>query len=277
MVTQTRSGPFFRAVAAKSDPTNARASSRIAARRAPLASSPYRNSSSNWSTTRSSCGPSGTSASAISAKPNAEARSVESKRDCRASVNASSSTAAASAAANLCSGADPGLTMTYFHSPAGRSGTTPARTSEDLPEPDGSTTAVNWALRNFCASAALWHRKPTQGMDRPHCDCRQNLQLHGGRANRAGRRQARDRRLIARWSLRTGNAVRGERLPGEIPARGLRLPRHPRHRNHPRRRACAQPRASGSGAEHCPCDYFDHRCNGKNPSCRITDTAERPR
>src|ERR1700747_2835828 len=95
--------------------------------------------------------------------------------------------------------------------------------------------------------------------------------------NRAGPRQARDRRLVARRSLRTGNAVRGERLPGEVSARGLRLPRHPRHRTHPRRRACAQPRASGSGAEHCPCDYFDHRCNGKNPSCRITDTAERPR
>src|SRR4029077_4731317 len=41
-------------------------------------------------------------------------------------------------------------------------------------------------------------------MDRPHRDRRQNLQLHGGRANRAGRRQARDRRLVARRSLRTG-------------------------------------------------------------------------
>ena len=52
------------------------------------------------------------------------------------------------------------------------------------------------------------------------------------------------------------------------------IPRHRRHRNHPRRRACAQPCASGSGTERCPCDHFDHRCNGKNPSCGITDTAE---
>ena len=55
----------------------------------------------------------------------------------------------------------------------------------------------------------LWHPKPTQGMDRPHRDCRQDFQLHGGRANRAGRRQACNRGLIARRPLRTGNAIRG--------------------------------------------------------------------
>ncbi len=35
------------------------------------------------------------------------------------------------------------------------------------------------------------------------------LKLHGGRANRAGRRQACNRGLIARRPLRTGNAIRG--------------------------------------------------------------------
>ena len=79
-----------------------------------------------------------------------------------------------------------------------------------------------------------------------------------------------------RWSLRTGNAVRGERLPGEVSARGLRLHRHRRHRNHPRRSAGAQPRASGSGAKRCPCDHSNHRCSGKTPSRGMTDTAAHP-
>ena len=90
-------------------------------------------------------------------------------------------------------------------------------------------------------------------------------------------RQARDRRVVARRSLRTGNAVRGERLPREVSACGLRLHRHRRYRDHPRRGACAQSRASGSGAEHRPCDHFHHRRRGKNPSCGMTDTAEHPR
>ena len=62
----------------------------------------------------------------------------------------------------------------------------------------------------------------------------------------------------------------------EKSARDLRLPRHRRHRNHPRRRACAQPRASGSGTEHCPCDHSHQRRREKGPSRGMTDTAERP-
>jgi FMN-dependent NADH-azoreductase len=43
-----------------------------------------------------------------------------------------------------------------------------------------------------------------------------------------------------------------------------------------RRRACAQPRASGSGTKDCPCDHSHQHRRGKGPSRGMTDTAERP-
>jgi hypothetical protein len=106
-------------------------------------------------------------------RPNADARSLNR----RASARRRSELADASERARCAIGADAGLVMISCQPLARRKGTTPARTSDDLPEPDGPTTAVKPAACTFAAkvdvsrprpkyqsASAVWNgRRPTNG------------------------------------------------------------------------------------------------------------------